>query len=357
VRRGALVGILLFCVAATASDCSARDSVAQRPGSRLGIAAGGNIQNLPAAERGRYLQNVSRAGARWLRFDLNWAMIQRKGRRSYDWAPFDRVVSSARRRGLAVLGTLLYTPSWARPGAASAATPPANLGDFAEFAAHAARHFGARGVHAYEIWNEPNLVDSWATGPDPARYTQMLRQAYTAIKRVDPSATVVSAGLSPYGAYGVSDSRGMNPLTFLSQMYASGAQGAMDAVGWHPYNFPRGLGYFPWSGWSQMFATSPSARSIMTANGDGKKKIWATEWGAPTGTATQAVSEAAQARLITAAVAKLTTWSWAGPSFLYSFRDHGTDPSDYMENFGIIRHDWTAKPAYSAFRRAAMRKR
>jgi polysaccharide biosynthesis protein PslG len=348
--------ILLFCASATASHASVRHARAQPSRSRLGIAAGGNFQNLPAAERVRYLDSLRAAGAGWLRFDLNWAMIQRKGRRSYDWAPFDRVVRAARRRGLAVLGTMVYTPAWARPAGKSASAPPPDVRDFGTFAARAARHFRARGVHAYEIWNEPNLAASWEGGPDPARYTQLLRQAYRSIKHVDASATVVSAGLSPYGAYGLADAGGMNPLDFLRRMYASGARRWMDAVGWHPYNFPWGLGYFAWSAWSQMSATSPSARSIMKANGDSKKKIWATEWGAPTGTSARSMSEPSQAELVADGLAKLTTWSWAGPSFLYSFRDFGTNLGDHEENFGIVRYDWSAKPAYAAFRAAAGRR-
>src|SRR5947207_2526952 len=86
-------------------------------------------------------------------------------------------------------------------------------------------------------------------------------------------------------------------------MYANGAAGSFDAVGWHPYNYPYGLGYANWSAWSQMSETSPSARSLMTANGDGGKQIWATEFGAPTGSASNEESEAAQAQLVPVTVA------------------------------------------------------
>src|SRR5205085_304539 len=149
-----------------------------------------------------------------------------------------------------------------RPAGTSSTTPPTNLGDYATFAATAARHFGPLGVHDYEIWNEPN-IGFWSPSPDPARYTQMLKQAYAAIKGVDPAATVISAGLSPYGSYGQQDATHMNPLTFLQQMYANGAHGSMDGVGWHPYAYPYGTTYAAWSAWSQMSETTPSARSIM----------------------------------------------------------------------------------------------
>ena len=132
-------------------------------------------------------------------------------------------------------------------------------------------------------------------------------------------------------------------------MYANGAHGSMDAVGWHPYSYPYGTGYQVWSAWSQMSETSPSARSVMTANGDAGEQIWATEYGAPTGSTSTSVTEAAQAQYVTDAVSKFKAWSWAGPAFLYSGRDSGTDMSNIENAFGFIRNDWSLKPSYAAF--------
>ena len=224
------------------------------------------------------------------------------------------------------------------------------MANYAGFAKAAAQHFGAEGVHAYEIWNEPNIVNFWAPGPDPARYTQMLKLSYAGIKRGDPAATVVSAGLSPYGSYGGADAQHMNPINFLEQMYANGARDSMDAVGWHPYHYPYGLGYSISSAWSQMSETSPSARSIMTANGDAATKIWSTEFGGPTGTSGQSMTEAAQAQLVTLAYIKLKAWRWAGPGFFYSYRDRGAATDD---GFGLVRVDWSKKPSYRAYERRA----
>lgn len=353
MRRACYVAALVACIAAAGSAGSIGCAQGAPSASRFGIADGGDLQALGSRERSRYLDAVKGVGAGWIRIGIYWSVIQRRGPTAYDWAPFDRVVKAARRRGLRVLGTMVYAPAWARASGTPSSAPAADPATFAAFVGRAARHFGPRGVHAYEIWNEPNIAGSWAGGPDPARYTQLLRASYRAIKRADRGATVVSGGLSPFASYGAADAQSMNPLTFLERMYANGARGSMDAVGWHPYNFPWGLGFFTWSAWSQMSATSPSARSIMKANGDGKKKIWATEWGAPTGTSSQSMSEAAQAELIRAGLAKLRAWSWAGPSFLYNFRDKGTNLSDREQNFGLVRFDWSRKPAYAAYRSVA----
>ena len=353
MRRSWLVAALAACFVAAAAAAATRATAAAP--SSFGVADGGDIQTLPTADLVRYLDGVRQAGARWIRVGIYWAVIQRAGPKSYDWKPFDRVVNAARRRRLAVLGVLLYTPDWARVKGTPGGAPPRDLRDYAAFAGRAARHFGAR-VRAYEIWNEPNIAGFWAPGPSPAAYTAMLELAYRAIKRARPAATVVSGGLSPFGRYGAADAQHMNPITFLEQMYANGARGSMDAVGWHPYNFPWGLGYYDWSAWSQMSATTPSARSVMRANGDGRKRIWATEWGAPTGSSGESVTEAGQAGLVATGLRRLRSLPWAGPSFLYSYRDTGTNASDRLQNFGIVRRDWSAKPAYTAFRRMARRR-
>ena len=329
------------------------DSAPPAPASltRFGVAAGGNMHNLGPAELAREFDTYRDGGAGWTRIDINWELIQRNGRGTFDWAAFDRVVQAARAHGLSVLATILYTPSWARPAGTDGTYAPSDLSAYAEFAAAAAAHYAPMGVHTWEIWNEPN-IGFWKPAPDPERYTQMLKLAYTAIKTADPSAFVVSAGLSPYGALGDVSQRAMNPLTFLERMYAAGARGSFDALGWHPYNF-GGIGFHPASAWSQVAETKPSARSIMVANGDGDKQIWGTEFGAPTGSAGDAVSDAAQAQLVTAGYAKWKTWSFAGPLFWFSFRDAGTNKSDREDNFGLLRYDFSPKPSFAAYQRAA----
>jgi hypothetical protein len=352
VRRSWVVAALAAWLVVATAGAAAVQATKPSGGKPFGFADGGNIQTLSRSDLRRYLNGVEAAGARWIRVGIYWGVIQHAGPRSYDWKPFDRVVNAARRRRLAVLGVILYTPPWARAKGVPGTAPPLDLRDYAAFAGRAARHFGAR-VRAYEIWNEPNISAFWAPAPSAAAYTAMLELAYRAIKRARPAATVVSAGLSPFASYGTADAQHVNPITFLEQMYANGARGSMDAVGWHPYNFPWGLDYYGWSAWSQMAETTPSARSVMQANGDGAKRIWATEWGAPTGTSTSSVTDSGQATLVAAALQKLKSFRWAGPSFFYSYRDKGKDPSDREQNFGIVRYDWSRKPAYAAFQRVA----
>jgi hypothetical protein len=315
-----------------------------------GIAAGGSLQNEDATTQARDLSLDTAAGARWIRLDINWAQIQNGGPASYNWAPQDALIQRAEAAGLNVLGVILYTPAWARPARTGSNYGPSPSA-YATFASTAVAHYAAMGVHAYEVWNEPNTSNFWAPAPDPAAYTALLRAAYVAIKGSDPNATVVTGGTAPAPTNATSYS----PVDFLSAIYANGGGGYFDAVGHHPYCAPANPGDAQaWSAWYQMYGTSPSLRSVMVANGDGDKKIWATEYGAPTnGPAGSFVTQAQQATMITRAYQLFASYPWAGPLFFYQGRDQGTDTSTRENFYGFLNYDSTPKPSYAAYRAVA----
>lgn len=282
------------------------------------------------------------AGMTWVRADFYWSAIEpRRGR--FAWSATDTFVRAASARGLRVLAMPDYTPSWARSGPTDK-YPPRDPHDFATFVQAAARRYAPMGVHAWEIWNEPNNAMFWAPRADPAAYTTLLKLAGAAIKRADPSATVVTGGLSPASDNG----RDVSPLTFLTQIYASGGRGSFDAVGYHPYSFP----YAPMHAaeWNTFYRT-PDMHALMTRNGDGAKRVWGTEVGFPTGTSSRAVSEATQATYITAAIDQWTSWSFAGPIMFYTTRDLGTDRQDVNDNMGLVDRSGAPKPVFSSVRR------
>jgi polysaccharide biosynthesis protein PslG len=318
---------------------------------RFGMSAGGGIHNEPAAELARDLDSYSALGVRWVRVSVNWAVIQDAGPTSFNWAPFDAVVDGARARGAKVLALIEYTPRWARPAGSPAETPPTRVEDYAAFAGKVAERYAPRGVHAFEVWNEPNVAAFWRPKPDVAAYTRLLRAASTSIRAADPQALVLTGGTSP----ATDDGTDVAPVTFLRGVYANGGKDAFDAVAHHPYCWPVDPGDpQSWSAWHQMYGTSPSLRSVMTANGDGDKKIWATEFGAPTnGPSGSSVSEADQSRMLAKGYALFGTYAWAGPLFWYSHRDLGTSASTRENFFGLLRNDFSPKPSYSAYRTAA----
>lgn len=287
--------------------------------------------------------------AEWIRFDFNWADIQASGSSSYNWSRYDAVVNAANDRNIRVLGMIGYTPDWARPsGCTNDKCHPDSEAQFAAFVGQVVGRYKDQNVKHWEIWNEPNIINFWQPAPDAAAYSVLLQQAYTAVKSVDASAFVVSGGMSP----ATSDGTNIAPTDFLTAMYANGTQGYFDALGHHPYCYAGSFDcpntYAAWSAWSQMSETPVNLRGIMSANADSAKKIWITEFGAPTNGA-GSVSTAQQATMLSDAYENLASESWAGPLFWYSYQDAGTNTSDREDWFGMLTYGGSRKTSYDAF--------
>jgi hypothetical protein len=313
-----------------------------------------DLQYLTGSALSARLDQYVAIGAKVARFQLIWENVQSSGPGTYDWQYIDAVVAGLEARGITALPVIDTTPTWARAAGCSAhVCAPADPNTYAAFAAAAARRYAPQGVHDWEIWNEPNNPIFWQPSPNTAAYTELLKAAYASIHAVDPAATVISGGLAP----AATGNGWIAPVQFLSEIYADGGGGSFDAVGWHPYDFPDTVTQYRSDGhaWDQMTGTSPSARSLMIAHGDGGKSIWATEFGAPTCTGdSTCVTEGQQATMVTEAYALWRTYSWAGPLISYMYQDTGTDQANREDFFGFVRADGSQKPAYAAFRAAAL---
>ena len=140
------------------------------------------------------------------------------------------------------------------------------------------------------------------------------------------------------------------PPNFLNDMYLNGAKGYFDAIGMHPYVFPGGIAADPSNGWSDL----ARAHDVMTLNGDGDKKVWMTEFGAPTSApSAEGVSQEEQAKQIVDLLAGAAATGWSGPAFIYRIRAiDSADPDDREDNFGaLMTTDWQPKYAASVLAR------
>jgi hypothetical protein len=350
---------------ATSLPLPASALTAAPPISRYGIAVGDTLPGLSAGQLATRLDSIKSLGIGWVRLDLDWNDIEYNGPGAYTWGNFDAIVNAANARGLHLLPIITYTAPWARSAscAGSFNCAPANPAQFAAFAAAAVSRYNRSGIHNWEIWNEENDTGSWQSTPSVAAYAALLKATYGQIKQIDPSATVITGGLSSNDGTGGK----ITPTAFLSGLYANGAGPYFDAVGSHPYSFPVTPNYVvDWNAWSQIAATNPSLYSIMSAHGDAGKKIWITEYGAPTNgpgpIATAAnnnldgspdhVDENYQAILASDFVQAVSTSPWAGPAFWYSYIDDGTSPSTTENFYGLLRADGSQKPAFASIKQA-----
>ncbi|RAI59993.1 carbohydrate-binding domain-containing protein [Roseicella frigidaeris] len=307
----------------------------------------GELSTLSDDQLSAELADYKATGATWLRTDFWWDLVKPTANGDYDWSTVDRVVDAATAHGLEVIGELLGLPSWVQDSGGVAA----NVDAYGDFARAAAQHFGDR-VDYWEIWNEQNLSGFWGGQPDAAAYTQILKAAYTAIKSVDGNDFVISGGLSPAPDSG---SGWQSAVSFLQQMYANGAEGYFDAVGFHPYSWP--LTPDDAASWNGFQIMQDGIRDLMVANGDADKQIWMTEFGAPTDGGSGAVSEADQATMLQQAIDFQKDTAWAGPILYYSYKDRGSDSwSGYSTEsfFGLVHTDGSHKAAYDVFAAAAL---
>lgn len=323
--------------------------------------ADGSLAYLTQQNLMTQLEGIKSLGAQWVRFDMDWSVIQQNGPNSYNWRQYDQLVNDLQVVGLKGLGIIDYTPQWARPSDCSQnyQCAPADPTQFAQFAAQVVQRYAPEGMHTWEIWNEPNLTEYWQPTPNVTDYSNLLKLTYTQIKSVDPSALVISGGLSRAST---DDDGDIAPIDFLTQLYQDGAGPYFDAVGLHPYTFPLPPSDFePYNAWSQIASTSPSIRSVMIANGDSSKKIWITEFGAPTGGAgdlatmdnyiytqdADHVDENLQSTILGNAVSLAQNSPWIAALFIYTYQDTNGSPYNSQNFFGLVRSDGSDKPAYT----------
>jgi hypothetical protein len=264
-----LVAAALLALLAGCGGAKAPAPVAPtRPGGFLGIYSD-DVFYGSAAYRRATLAHEHAAGVRLIRQPFTWAdFAQAPGR-------FDGFVRDAAGAGIRVLPVLLG-PAPGAPVGTGGITPPSSDARFAAWAASLVRRYGPQGtlwkgdpnplpVTAWQVWNEPNIPAFWAPRPEPAAYARLLETTSKAIRRADPHAQVVSAGLP-------TSHLGMSAPRFLESVYAAGAKGSFDTVAVHPYaGTPAGV-----------LRHVTAIRRVIDANHD-KAGIWVTEVGWGTG--------------------------------------------------------------------------
>ena len=306
-----------------------------------------SLDRLSTSDLNTKLDAIKQTGSSWVRYDVSWDTVQAAGSSSYNWSSYERIVQALTEHHMQAIMVIDFTPSWARSKNCSDSKfcPPANASDYGRFAAAAASRYSDKGQRDWEIWNEPNISYRFHNGVNPKVYTDMLRAAYSAIKAVDPAATVITGGTAPASSNGAD----LTPSDFLKAIYADGAAGSFDAVAAHPYTYPNSpADNMPQNAWGQL----QTMHATMASHGDGGKQIWATEFGAPTNGPDQVgdhVTEAAQAQILTDAMSIWHSYSWTGPFMWYDYQDSGTSTQNSENFYGLVRADGSHKPSYDVW--------
>jgi hypothetical protein len=273
-----------------------------------------------------------------------------------DYSATDRLVRATAERGQRLLPVVLYSPPWDSVASGRAVSPPTNPIPLARYLGALVRRYGPGGgfwaenpslaampVRDWQIWNEPNITHYWPA-PFARGYVKLLRAAHTELKRDDPAARLVLAGLT-------NDS--WNALRLI---YKAGGRPYFDVVAIHPYTR-----HVP--GLAQILT---SVRYWMGRSGDGRKPIVVSElsWPSALGRVPQLgfneVTEAQQASRVTRAyelLAKYRSRFQIEGAYWYTWLS--TDSGGYYFDYSGLRKltpsGPVAKPAYRAFRRVALK--
>jgi hypothetical protein len=282
ILHGCILGALLAALAPGIPDASAAVGF-------FGVSAG------QAMGEPHQLDLMAQAGVTVVRNDAAWnnseptAPDAATGAHSYRWTSTDATATTLASHGLTWYPILDYAAGWAAvvPGDVMSGTRPDAAGDYAAYAAAFAARYGPNGafwtehpelpkrpVAAYELGNEPNAAMFWhdqATAPEV--YADLYAAARAAIKNVDASTPVVSAGLL--------DANVMKPSVFLRRMLRRqpSLRTRIDAVGYHPYQMS----------YAAMRNGIVSLRATMKALGLKSTPIEITEAGMTTKWVTEAV--------------------------------------------------------------------
>lgn len=334
---------------------------------RMGVSYGDTLTWKSDADMARGLDDAVAVGAKWVRMDLSWNNIQPDSPYTYSWHRFDRVAEAAKARGLKMLPVIAYTPKWARVADCTAGQncAPADPEIFAAFAKMAAERYSAMGIHTWEVWNEEN-IGFWRPAPDPKAYTELLRATSQALRAADPKAYVVMGGLAVSRTSAAA--RRMSQTDFLAAVCKLGGNKYVDAVGYHPFNFPALPSATPGTGttFERISSFRENLVGILDKYGTPELPIWLTETGAPTsgpGAAsdgkvnppdTTHVTEARQAEIATDTVPAVLANPHVGAMFWYTDQDQAVaaDKKKRSLYYGMRRYDGTKKPSFEALKAA-----
>ena len=321
----------------------------------------------------RDLKLAKDAGFNWVKQRFEWRNIEKTKKNAWEWNEPDRIVDAINRAGLGIIARLDNQPDWARRDKIFPASgPPDKTEDWKDYVQQISERYRGK-IQAYEIWNEPNLSREWGNArPDARLYTEMLRDSYQEIKKVDPGALVISGGLSPTTEQ---SDRAISDMVYLREMYAHGAKPYFDMLGAHAPGFkappeadPAEVARNPEYNNNDpspeefrrayAFRHAEDVRKVMEENGDQGKQIaimelgWTTDPRPNSPYRWHSVTEDEKAEYLVRAIeyARQNWTPWAGLMSVIYIPDPNWTASDEQYYWAITNPDGTARPAFNALK-------
>lgn len=298
-----------------------------------------NYKYRSIADWNRSIKLMKEAGVGWVRMDFLWEDIEpEQGKPSFE--KYDQIVDLLYKNNIHILGILDYSTGWAA-ACRKWNCPPKDNALFVKYAVMLVTRYKDRIKH-WEVWNEPDSGVYWSEQDGLKSYCALLKDVYLAAKKVDPGCKILNGGL----ALGLSS---------VNRLYDNGAKDYFDILNIHFFENPlHGEGVI-----KGVISFPKLARKVMERNGDRDKKIWITEIGCPgvkRGIRTndwwlgKNPREKQQAEWVKKVYTELLKDKTVEKVFWAFFRDCSGHWGNGVDYFGLIRWDYSRKPAFKAYK-------
>lgn len=321
-------------------------------GPRLGVNA--DLFQYQGADLIAQLKDMESSGFTWIRQIIPWDEVE-IAVGEFDWSALDQIARAFEQQPeLKWVPVIFFTPAWYRDDISARTAPPSDPEYLARFSAAFAQRYGHIVDH-YQIWDEPNLKDAWGGDPQASSYLAILVASYQAIHATDLGATVLAAALAPTVETGPEN---ISDWLFLRQLYQLGLREYSDAIAAKPYGFD----YSPHDRRVEAallnYSRIVALREIMLEYGDGRKALWASNWGwnaLPDDWTGQnsiwgQVSSVKRTEYTLSAIQRAEQeWPWLGGLILEHWQPD-VQPEDARWGFSLLRQDGSHSATLSALR-------
>jgi hypothetical protein len=302
------------------------------------------------AEDAREIDATCGLGADLVRVGVSWPTLEPdgSGRPNMDYvAKLDTLMRERNRCGIQVIMELAGIPAWDN-GQRPPLDPPTDGGSaFRRIVSWLLTRYPD--LAALEVSNEPNLSTFWAGSP--ADYAQLVNAAVAAKRDVGSGTQILAGALEGDGA-----------ADYLRRLYASGMRGE-DGISIHPYSTTCAPLCKPFTNpalRSSPFRSSIEGTHLAMVQAHDPAQLWLTEFGFSTCPAAPVcLGESQQAAWDAKSVRIAACYPYIAGYTVFNLRDLNVpatwDTTAWDFHFGLMRSDFSPKPAYGAVQTAFRR--
>ncbi|WP_407291189.1 hypothetical protein [Stutzerimonas zhaodongensis] len=275
------------------------------------------------------LQLLRQAGIESVRTDAHWAFLERKRDQLKVERHWPAYLAGNEAQGIDNLFILGYGNLFHGDGEKPRSEPVRAA--FNRYVAFTAQQFRGRIKH-YEIWNEWDVENP--TDPEFSQdYARLITDAAGIIRQHDPEAKVLAGAVTTKGI----------ESGFAVRLVEAGIMQSIDGLSLHPYVHCRGREENTPEAWIEWLA---EVDLELSRAANQPVPLYLTEMAWPAHQGACGIDENLQAAYLARSFFLARTLANVRGYWWYDFRNDGTDKHEREHNFGLLRQNYSLKPAY-----------